>query len=118
MLVVHDPRTLAHAVPAGFPERPERVAAIVRALVADPRFELREASVASSDEAALTAVEAVHEPRYVERFRRSLEKVAALPCDVLLAPHPFGAAGKTCRGYAAEAMERLDRRLAEEGGGR
>jgi acetoin utilization deacetylase AcuC-like enzyme len=74
MLVVHDPRTLAHAAPTGFPERPERVAAIVRALVADPRFELREASVASSDEAALTAVEAVHEPRYVERFRRAVER--------------------------------------------
>lgn len=55
---------------------------------------------------------------YVERFRRSLEKVSGLPCDVLLAPHPFAAEGKTCRTYAAEAMERLDRRLAEERGGR
>ncbi|MDH4064795.1 MAG: subclass B3 metallo-beta-lactamase [Acidobacteriota bacterium] len=53
-------------------------------------------------------------PSLVAAFRRSIATVAALPCDILVAPHPFSAAGKTCRTYAADASERLDARLAEE----
>jgi acetoin utilization deacetylase AcuC-like enzyme len=74
VLVVHDPRTLAHAVPPGFPERPERVSRLVQALAVDPRFELREGRGASSDEAALAAVETVHDAGYVERFRRAVAR--------------------------------------------
>lgn len=48
-------------------------------------------------------------------FRRSIAKVAALPCDVLLAVHPAFAVGQSCRTYAAGAGKRLDERVAEEG---
>ena len=54
-------------------------------------------------------------PGIVPEFRRSIEKVAALPCDILITVHPSFAEGKTCRTYAADAMKRLDQRVAEEG---
>jgi metallo-beta-lactamase class B len=68
-------------------------------------------------------------------FRRSIEKVAALPCDIVLSPHPqftqvdeklkrraeLKGAGPDpfidangCRAYAAEGMKRLEARRAEE----
>lgn len=53
-------------------------------------------------------------PGAVEGFRRSLAKIAALPCDILLAPHPATAEGKTCATYAAAAGKRLEQRIAEE----
>lgn len=53
-------------------------------------------------------------PSRVDAFRRSITRVAELPCDVLVAPHPFAAAGKTCRTYAADALTRLEQRVAEE----
>src|SRR5690349_20335534 len=72
--VFTDPRCLEHQSPAGYPERPERLAGIVR--------HLRErgwpvADVSSSPEvrdAAQAAVIAVHEEVYVERFRRAAER--------------------------------------------
>ncbi|MFT3805510.1 subclass B3 metallo-beta-lactamase [Arenimonas sp.] len=68
-------------------------------------------------------------PEYLAAFRRTLKTVAALPCDVLLTPHPSASAmwsrlgaGATdplaepdgCKTYAANAMDRLEARLAEE----
>jgi len=66
-------------------------------------------------------------PIYLAAFRRSLDRVAALPCDVLVTPHPQASAlfermagqGKledptACARYAAGARARLDARLAEE----
>jgi len=53
-------------------------------------------------------------PSRVDAFRRSIGRVAELPCDILVAPHPFAAAGKTCQTYAADAMTRLEQRVAEE----
>jgi metallo-beta-lactamase class B len=65
-------------------------------------------------------------------FKASIAKVAALPCDVLLTPHPGAsdtlerlsspAAGKRpdpahagqCADYAAQAKARLEARLASE----
>lgn len=55
-------------------------------------------------------------PNIVPEFRRSIERVAALPCDILITVHPSFAEGKTCRTYAADAVKRLDQRVAEEGG--
>ncbi|HEX8777247.1 MAG TPA: subclass B3 metallo-beta-lactamase, partial [Rhodanobacter sp.] len=72
-------------------------------------------------------------PAYVAAFRRSLATVAALPCDILLTPHP-DASGfwekvaqrksptdvaplvdpPACRDYAADAAKNLDARLAQE----
>jgi metallo-beta-lactamase class B len=50
----------------------------------------------------------------VDGFRRSIRKIAALPCDVLLTVHPQFAEGRTCSTYAAEARKRLDERIAAE----
>lgn len=66
---------------------------------------------------------------YVATFRKTLKAVAALPCDVLLTPHPgasdmwmrLGPAASSplpeadaCKTYAANAAARLNARLAEE----
>jgi metallo-beta-lactamase class B len=72
-------------------------------------------------------------PEYVAAFRRSIEAIGSLPCDVLLTPHPSASgmddrlrrrnedpAGsafvdpKACRAYADRAALALDRRLAQE----
>jgi metallo-beta-lactamase class B len=71
----------------------------------------------------------------LESFRRSIEKVAALPCDIVLSPHPqftqvdqklkrrgeFKGQGTDpfidrngCRAYAADGMKRLEARILEE----
>jgi len=66
-------------------------------------------------------------PAVVADFRRSIAKVAALDCDILLTPHPaasnmparlVGTAPisdpNACRSYAASLTKRLDERLAKE----
>ena len=53
-------------------------------------------------------------PSRVEDYRRSIAKVAALPCDRLLAVHPVLAEGKTCKTYAADGQTKLEQRLAQE----
>jgi metallo-beta-lactamase class B len=53
-------------------------------------------------------------PSRIDEFRRSIAKVRELPCDVLLTVHPSFATGKTCKGYADEALKRLEQRMAEE----
>ena len=65
----------------------------------------------------------------VAAFRRSLDTVSALPCDILLTPHPgasnmwsrFGERassplidGNACRAYAAQAGDKFDERIAKE----
>jgi metallo-beta-lactamase class B len=73
------------------------------------------------------------QPSRAAAFRRSLEKVAALPCDIVIAVHPAAADldGKLkgrasnpaadpffdangCRAYAAGLAKRLESRIAEE----
>lgn len=72
-------------------------------------------------------------PHYLAGFRRSIATVAALPCDILLTPHPDAsdfwqrvrhgksAAGarplidrSACRRYAAAATKALNARIAQE----
>ena len=68
-------------------------------------------------------------PAYVARFRGALTKVAALPCDLLITPHPVAsrlferlagtaplAAPGACRAYAAQGEAGLAARLAREAG--
>jgi metallo-beta-lactamase class B len=68
-------------------------------------------------------------PAYVAMLRATLDKVAALPCDLLLTPHPSASslldrlAGKaplieagSCAAYAARGRAGLDQRLAREAG--
>lgn len=67
-------------------------------------------------------------PALVATFRATFAKVAALPCDLLITPHPSASnlfdrlSGKApladptaCRTYAATASKRLDERLAKDG---
>ena len=72
-------------------------------------------------------------PSLIETFRKSIAKVAALPCDIILSVHPSGTGmdekvkkrqARTgadpfvnpngCRAYAKGAAARLDARVAEE----
>ena len=53
-------------------------------------------------------------PDRVDEFRRSIAKVAELPCDILVAVHPQFAEGKSCRTYAAAAAQLLDQRVRRE----
>jgi metallo-beta-lactamase class B len=59
-------------------------------------------------------------PGLVETFRKSIATVAALPCDILVTVHPSFSGedeqrdANACRTYAADAMRRLDERVARE----
>jgi metallo-beta-lactamase class B len=66
-------------------------------------------------------------PAYVEAFRNSLDRIATLPCDILVTPHPVASdlfqrlAGakplvdpQACERYARAGADRLDQRLARE----
>jgi metallo-beta-lactamase class B len=65
-------------------------------------------------------------PAYLAAYRASIAKVAALPCDILLTPHPSASDMVTrlqraqvenenaCRDYAAALTKQLDDRLAKE----
>ena len=87
---------------------------------------------AVSDDGFAFTGDAAH-PSIVERFERSIDRVAQLPCDVILAPHPWvlNLAGKAarlkerpadtpfvephaCRAFAAGARKRLEQRVAAE----
>lgn len=70
-------------------------------------------------------------PARVAAFRRGMDRIAALPCDVLLVPHPGGAkmferfAGQApladpnaCRAYAETGRGNLAKRLADEATGK
>lgn len=67
-------------------------------------------------------------PRRVKQARYGLQRIAALPCDILITPHPGGSnllerlSGRgalvdagACKAYAESGMKRLDQRLAREG---
>ena len=65
-------------------------------------------------------------PAYLAAYRRSIDRIAALDCDILLTPHPSASgmferfAAKSmedpsaCRSYAARLTKQLDERLAKE----
>lgn len=83
---------------------------------------------AISDDDYRYSDDAVH-PGYLARFRSSIARVASLPCDVLLTPHPGVSAmwerigpkpteplvdRQACRDLSRAAGERLGQRLARE----
>jgi len=69
-------------------------------------------------------------PEYVQLFRSSIAKFSALPCDILLTPHPSASDmvkrlqlakvedPNACRDYAAKVSKELDDRLAKEAVGK
>ena len=86
---------------------------------------------AISDDVYRYTDEAQH-PGVVAAFRQGLAAIAAMPCDVLLTPHPeasklwlrMGAQATVplinigaCREFAAQAAEQLDARIARERAG-
>jgi metallo-beta-lactamase class B len=87
-------------------------------------------TIAYADSTSSISAEAYrfsNHPDYVATFRASLNKMAALPCDILITPHPSGSnlferlAGKAplidsraCAAYAARGRSALDQRLARE----
>lgn len=94
-------------------------------------FVYADSVTAISDDVYRYTDEKAH-PGIVAAFRRSLETLAALPCDVLLTPHPSASNmwarmgpqptaplvdTNACRALAAQATERLDQRIAKEHAG-
>lgn len=72
-----------------------------------------------------------HHADLLATFRTTFERVAALPCEVLVTPHPAASRlwtrldgdaplvdADACRRYAADARTRLETRLADEAAGR
>lgn len=68
-------------------------------------------------------------PAYVAAFRRSLDKIAGFPCDILITPHPSASglfdrlsdglvSPDACRSYADRGRAGLAERLAQESGRR
>lgn len=70
-------------------------------------------------------------PNLIEEFRVSFARIAGLPCDLLITPHPEAsnlferiqktpvvdaerARGSTCKGYAQRASDNLDRQIADQ----
>lgn len=95
-------------------------------------FVYADSVTAISDDEYRYTDEAAH-PGVVAAFRKSLARLAELPCDVLLTPHPgvsnmFARIGpgatqplsdpNACRALAAQAGETLDKRIAKEKSGR
>lgn len=83
---------------------------------------------AISDDVFRYGDDAAH-PGYLAGFRKTLDTVAALPCDILVTPHPAASGlwkrigpsasqalvnAGACRKYAADARTNLDARLAGE----
>ncbi len=98
------------------------------ALPGDPPVCRRIAYVDSLSPISAEAYRFTDHPGAVAAFRKSIARVRALPCDLILTPHPSasdmltrmrggGLAGEgQCGAYADGIAKRLDARLAEEAG--
>ncbi|QWT19677.1 subclass B3 metallo-beta-lactamase [Bacillus sp. NP157] len=53
-------------------------------------------------------------PAYVAAYRKTFDRVATLPCDILVTPHPEQGEGETCASYAQAGRDRLEEKLKEE----
>jgi len=88
--------------------------------------------IAYADSLSAPGYQLQSNPRYphlIEDYRRSFATVRALPCDVLLTPHPgasnwdyaagakAGAKALTCKAYADAAEQKFDAQLAKETAG-
>ncbi len=69
------PDSSRHLAPTGYPERPERLAGIVAELERQGRDLVQVPPLAAGEEkACLEAIEKVHDPAYVDRFRRATDR--------------------------------------------
>jgi acetoin utilization deacetylase AcuC-like enzyme len=124
-LVITHPSSYLHHAP-DHPERPERIAAIDAALVADPalrglamtQLEIPQEVPAPGATAARAAVARVHDPAYVERIFKAGEATEArgsgswLDSDTYIGP---GSLEAIC-GSVLSAVEAVNRVLAGETG--
>ncbi|KAB2861847.1 MAG: histone deacetylase family protein [Bauldia sp.] len=96
-LLVTDPIFLEHLVPAGHPERPDRLRAITRALSAERFSTLKRVGPRMADEATLSTA---HDPAYVEAVRDSVpaEGIYNVDPDTWLSPKSFIAASYAAGG--------------------
>ena len=136
----HSPGSSAYSWQSCPPTRPEAATARSRRSSPDSsRAEADESSkclnVVYADSLTSVSAPGFKYGQRLESFRRSIEKVAALPCDIVLSPHPsftqvdaklkrraemkgqgtdpfIDANG--CKAYAADGMKRLEARRAEE----
>ncbi len=107
MRIYTDRRCLAHPAPSGFPECPERLQRILARLAAAPAHQVLEAS---EHPATAEAIQALHEPRYVERFRRAVERGDGL---LDTADNPIAAASfVAARAAVSATLAGLDEALA------
>jgi acetoin utilization deacetylase AcuC-like enzyme len=73
--IFSDARCLGHAVPPGFPERPERLSRLLDRLSGPPGFRIEAGGAdAATDAGAEAAARRVHDPGYVDRLRRAVER--------------------------------------------
>jgi len=107
MRIFTDRRCLAHPAPPGFPERPERLQGILARLAAAPARQIVETS---EHPATAATLHALHDPRYVERFRRAAERGDGLldTADNPIAAASFAAA----RAALSATLAGLDEALA------
>jgi len=88
--------------------------------------------IAYADSLSAPGYQLQDNPRYphlIDDYRRSFATVRALPCDILLTPHPgasnwnysagakAGAQALSCKAYADEAEKKFDAQLAKEAAG-
>jgi acetoin utilization deacetylase AcuC-like enzyme len=111
--VFTDPRCLEHRAPRGYPERPERVAAVVDHL--RRRGWTFADGEALEPDAARAAVVAVHDESYVERFERAVERGDSL---IDSADNPLSPGTWTAAWAAAGATLAAADWVMGDGGGR
>jgi metallo-beta-lactamase class B len=95
----------------------------------DDRVDGKTAHIAYADSLSAPGYRLIDNPRYphiVEDYRRGFVTVRALPCDLLLTPHPDASGWNpadtaaphkhpmTCRAYADQAEAAFDKTLAEQ----
>jgi acetoin utilization deacetylase AcuC-like enzyme len=118
MRIFTDGRCLSHRVPPGFPEIPERVAAILAACESQPATTVRRLageSRAGALPATLEAIALAHEPGHAERLRRAVARGDSL-FDT--ADNPLsGATFEAAIGAVEATLAALDATLAEPGAG-
>jgi acetoin utilization deacetylase AcuC-like enzyme len=71
--VFTDRRCLEHQAPRGYPERPDRLSSVLD-LLESRGYSIEEGGEAEGHPGTEAAIAAVHDPEYVERFRRAVER--------------------------------------------
>ncbi|MBS7698331.1 MULTISPECIES: histone deacetylase family protein [unclassified Chelatococcus] len=108
-LYITHPACLEHRVPAGHPERPDRLRAVEAALSTAPFANLRRAMAPRASEAAIARA---HSQAYVEAIARQSprEGLVQIDSDTTLSPHSYEAAVLAAGGVVLAVDEVLGRR--------